>query len=203
VNSKVYCDTRKAAILQCEGDPELDALLTSNPREAMIHLVPLGTITSDHLKTYLSRYKGFYTNVIGFRPTGWTCAMFNYSAFDCVPNIVVLSFVPAAGNNTLPSISSILAKGSTLRDFKHIDLKVSGNSTSTVQVYPVPYSEHSSFYELTCFAMSFSWVRMIATVNVGSESSRGKMKRWVDRWEAERKKRIEDTIVPYRHPDYW
>ncbi|KAF9479593.1 DRMBL-domain-containing protein [Pholiota conissans] len=184
LNSKVYCDSRKAAILRCQGDSELDALLTSNPRDAMIHLVPLGTITSDHLNTYLNRFKGVYTNVIGFRPTGWT-------------------FVPAAGTNTLPTITSILAKGSSLRDFRHTDLKVSGQSTAKLQVYPVPYSEHSSFYELTCFAMSFNWVKMIATVNVGSESSRGKMKRWVDRWEAERNKRIKDTIVPYRHPDYW
>lgn len=35
----------------------------------------------------------------------------------------------------------------------------------------VPYSEHSSFFELTCFALSVPGpdVRMIATVNVGNE----------------------------------
>ena len=72
-----------------------------------------------------------------------------------------------------------------------------------MQVYPVPYSEHSSFYELTCFAMSFSWVKMIATVNVGSESSRTKMAKWVAKWEAERRKRGKDTVVLHHHPDYW
>jgi len=44
---------------------------------------------------------------------------------------------------------------------------------------------------------------MIATVNVGSEASRGKMAKWVSRWEAERKKHNKDYIVPHRHPDYW
>lgn len=51
--------------------------------------------------------------------------------------------------------------------------------------------------------MSFNWVKMIATVNVGSEASRAKMSKWVAKWQAERKKRGKDTIVPHRHPDYW
>lgn len=72
-----------------------------------------------------------------------------------------------------------------------------------IQLYLVPYSEHSSFNELTCFAMSFSWVRIIATVNVGSESGRAKMTKWFAKWEAERKKKASDSIVPYRHPHYW
>ena len=35
----------------------------------------------------------------------------------------------------------------------------------------VPYSEHSSFFELTCFALSVPGpdLKMIATVNVGNE----------------------------------
>lgn len=44
---------------------------------------------------------------------------------------------------------------------------------------------------------------MIATVNVGSESSRGKMAKWVERWEAERKKRGVGIVVTPRHEDYW
>ena len=51
--------------------------------------------------------------------------------------------------------------------------------------------------------MSFSWVKMIATVNVGSESSRAKMAKWVAKWEAERRKRGKDTVVLHHHPDYW
>jgi hypothetical protein len=43
---------------------------------------------------------------------------------------------------------------------------------------------------------------MIATVNVGNEASRVKMMRWMERWEAERKKRDSDIVVP-RSEDYW
>lgn len=72
LDSKVYCDKRKAAILRCQGDQELDAMLTSDPQEASVHLVPLSTIDSDHIKTYLEQFTGSFEKVIGFRPTGWT-----------------------------------------------------------------------------------------------------------------------------------
>ena len=72
VNSKIYCDVRKTAILRCEADPELDVLLTSDPKESFVHLIPLQTISTDCLKTYLQRCQGIYDRVIGFRPTGWT-----------------------------------------------------------------------------------------------------------------------------------
>ncbi|KAG5722809.1 DNA cross-link repair protein pso2/snm1 [Termitomyces sp. T112] len=182
VNSKVYCDSRKAAILRCQADAELNALLTSDPLEATVHLVPLGTITSDRLKAYIERFKGKFSKAAGFRPTGWT-------------------YTPPTGTNELPTIASIVSHPH--RGFNHTSLRPARQSTAALQLFPVPYSEHSSFFELTCFAMSFDWGKMIATVNVGSENSRGKMAKWVGRWEAERKKRGKDEIVPYRHIDYW
>jgi DNA cross-link repair 1A protein len=72
LDTKVYCDARKAAILRCQSDPELHALLTTDPLSAGVHIAPLGTITSDKLKTYMDKFKGTYTRAIGFRPTGWT-----------------------------------------------------------------------------------------------------------------------------------
>jgi len=74
-------------------------------------------------------------------------------------------------------------------------------------LYGVPYSEHSSFYELTCFALSLDWGKMIATVNVGNPKSRGKMERWFEKWQAERTKKAKagerQEVVPYRGPDHW
>ncbi|KAH9893379.1 DRMBL-domain-containing protein [Cubamyces lactineus] len=183
LGTKVYCDSRKAAILRCQDDPELHALLTSDPLAAGVHLVPLGVIASDRLKQYVERWQGHYSKVIGFRPTGWTYTQ---------PN----------GSDTLPSISSVISRSQS-RTFTYANLQPMRNSTSTLQVYGVPYSEHSSFFELTCFALSLDWGRMIATVNVGSETSRGKMAKWIERWEAERKKRGGAKIVEYRAEDYW
>ncbi|XP_006461805.1 hypothetical protein AGABI2DRAFT_185905 [Agaricus bisporus var. bisporus H97] len=183
LDSKIYCDARKTALLRCEDDRELESMLTSRPLEATVHLVPLGTIATDRLKIYMDRFDGTFTRVIGFRPTGWTYAQ-------------------PAGTDQLPSIASILARTSQ-KDFTYVDLHQSPKSTSSIQVYGVPYSEHSSFYELTCFAMSFNWLKVVATVNVNSESSRGKMTKWVERWEGERRKRGTDILVTPRREDYW
>jgi len=72
LQTKVYCDAHKMAILRCQNDPELHALLTKDPREAGVHLLPLGMIASDKLKAYVQRFKGAYSRAVGFRPTGWT-----------------------------------------------------------------------------------------------------------------------------------
>lgn len=47
-------------------------MLTSKPLEAVVHLVPLGTLASDKLKIYVDKFKGHFSKAIGFRPTGWT-----------------------------------------------------------------------------------------------------------------------------------
>jgi DNA cross-link repair 1A protein len=58
---------------------------------------------------------------------------------------------------------------------------------------------------------------MIATVNVGNATSRGKMSKWFEKWEAERKRLVAEKqakmgvnlispgigVIPYRKPDYW
>ncbi|KAI0675859.1 DRMBL-domain-containing protein [Trametes maxima] len=183
LGTKVYCDSRKAAILRCESDPELEALLSTDPATAGVHLVPLGVVSTDRLKQYADRWKGQYTKVVGFRPTGWT-------------------FTAPNGSDTLPAISTVIERSQS-RTFTHANLQPVRNSTATLQLYGVPYSEHSSFFELSCFALSLDWGRMIATVNVGSETSRGKMAKWVERWEAERKKRGGAKMVDFRAEDYW
>ncbi|KAF5377755.1 hypothetical protein D9757_008069 [Collybiopsis confluens] len=183
LGSKIFCDTRKAAILRCQEDPELQALLTRNPLDAQVHIVPLGYVNLDKLKEYSEKYKGHFRKIVGLRPTGWT-------------------YSPPAGTDMTPSIPTIISRGQR-STFTHTDLHLGRGSSSTLQVYPVPYSEHSSFFELTCFAMSLEWGKMIATVNVGSESSRGKMTKWVESWEKERKKNGKGYIVSSRQDDYW
>ncbi|KAG1792628.1 DRMBL-domain-containing protein [Suillus plorans] len=182
LKTKIYCDARKAAILRCQNDPELHALLTKDPNEAGVHVVPLGMIVSDKLEAYVQRFKGTYSRVVGFRPTGWT-------------------YTPPSGSDLSPPISSIISRGQS-RPFTHADLKPMQKSTFAVQMYGVPYSEHSSFFELTCFAMSCDWVKIIATVNVGNEKSRAKMAKWVECWEVD-KKRSKEAMVKPRAADYW
>ena len=162
-------------------------MLTSDPFEAGVHIVPLHMINSDKFEDYLSKWKGRWTKAVGFRPTGWT-------------------YTAPSGTDTLPSIPYIISRDQA-RTFTHAHLKPMRNSTPRLMLYGVPYSEHSSFFELTCFALSLDWGRMVATVNVGSSKSRAKMTRWFEKWQAERTKQEktggECGVVKYRQPEYW
>ena len=117
-------------------------------------------------------------------------------------NLLLSSFSAPSGTETLPAIAPIISR-TQAKTFTHANLTPMKNSTPALQIFGVPYSEHSSFVELTCFALSLDWGRMIATVNVGSEASRGKMAKWFERWEAEKKKRGKIEVVPSRDPEYW
>ncbi|KAJ7091501.1 DNA cross-link repair protein pso2/snm1 [Mycena belliarum] len=183
VNSKIYCDARKRGILRCQPDPELHALLTADPLAADVHILPLGKISLETLQLYLEQFKGAFTKVVGFRPTGWT-------------------YSPPAGAAQPASLAGVIAAAQQ-RTFTHAHLRAARSTSAALQLFPVPYSEHSSFFELTCFALSLRWGRMIATVNVGSEGSRARMARWVQKWDAERKRRGRDAAVPHRRADYW
>jgi len=112
------------------------------------------------------------------------------------------SYSPPAGTSTTPSIASILARPPH-REFTHAHLRPARGSTPAAQLFGVPYSEHSSFFELTCFALSLDWARIVATVNVESAASRAKISAWIARWEAERRKRPPGSVVPYRTLEYW
>jgi len=188
LNSKVYCDARKRSILLCQADPELHSMLTTDPLEASVHLVPLQTIQLDRLQPYLHQLADTFNRVLAFRPTGWT-------------------YTPPAGTDMLPDINNVIRRDQK-RNFTDAYLRPMRGSSRQFMMFGVPYSEHSSFFELTCFALSVPGpdVKMIATVNVGNEKSRGKMKKWFERWQAEKIKRQKaglPPIVEYRHETYW
>ncbi|KAH7105873.1 DRMBL-domain-containing protein [Auriculariales sp. MPI-PUGE-AT-0066] len=190
LNAKIFCDARKRGILQCQTDPELHSLLSNNPRTSQVHVVPLQLINAERMVEYLDKLSGEFDRVVAFRPTGWT-------------------YSPPKGVDLFPAIPLVLSRAQTTKAFNANSLKPSRGSTSRVTLYGVPYSEHSSFYELTAFALSVDWVKMIATVNVGSAASRGKMEKWFEKWAAERKARMRNArgvqkgIVEPRAADYW
>jgi hypothetical protein len=50
LQTKVYCDSRKADTLHCQDDPDLHALLSNDPHTAGVRVVPLSVIASDKLE---------------------------------------------------------------------------------------------------------------------------------------------------------
>ncbi|KPM35482.1 hypothetical protein AK830_g11076 [Neonectria ditissima] len=176
LKSKIFASPGKIKICKQLDDPELTALLTSNPREAQVHMQMLMEIRAETLQEYLNTYKPHFSRIVGFRPSGWNFRPSN---------------AKTVGANTSPgSIQSdqiLHGKGWRTR-FKYRDFVAQRGSTKEAMCFGVPYSEHSSFRELAMFVMSLRIERVIPTVNIGSEQSRKRMKGWIDRWIAERRR---------------
>ncbi|PLW10338.1 hypothetical protein PCANC_19671 [Puccinia coronata f. sp. avenae] len=203
LGTQVYCaDARKVAILKCidEADEEavLQRMLTTNPRAARIHLVNLFALNKPgFLETYLAKYRPHFTHIIGIKPTGW-CYKPSASAVPCNPSALPTFITAFQQHQQARNESSDNAVGQLI-----FPEKVKASIAPFVEIYGVPYSEHSSFFELSCFCMSFDWVRIIPTVNNGNPASRAKMKSWIDRWKTERVRLLSDARAaqPCAAPD--
>jgi DNA cross-link repair 1A protein len=170
LNSKIYAPPGKQRICACLEDPELNARLTSDPREAQVHMTPLFEIRADTLEEYLKDYREHFSRAVGFRPTGW-----NYRP----PNS---RFVES------PQVQTVLHSSNWKSSYSMRELIPQRGSNSRASCFGVPYSEHSSFRELTMFCCALRIDKIIPTVNIGSAKSRERMKAWCERWALEKKK---------------
>ncbi|KAF2850710.1 DRMBL-domain-containing protein [Plenodomus tracheiphilus IPT5] len=170
LKSKIYAPPNKQRICKALEDPELNALLTTDPRSAQVHMTPLFEIRAETLDDYLRDYADTFSRAVGFRPSGW-----NYRP-------------PNSRFTESPAVQTVLHSQNWKSSFSMKDLAPQRGSTSRASCFGVPYSEHSSFRELTMFCCALRIDKVIPTVNVGSAKSREKMKAWCERWAVEKKK---------------
>lgn len=63
----------KRAVLEAMGLPaEYKELLTTDDRAARLHAVPLWRVSLKHMARLLKHYRGRFTTIVGFQPTGWS-----------------------------------------------------------------------------------------------------------------------------------
>ncbi|KAH9873855.1 hypothetical protein IAQ61_004482 [Plenodomus lingam] len=170
LKSKIYAPPNKQRICKALEDPELDALLTTDPRDAQVHMTPLFEIRAETLDDYLRDYADTFSRAVGFRPSGW-----NYRP-------------PNSRFTESPAVQTVLHSQNWKSSFSMKDLAPQRGSTSRASCFGVPYSEHSSFRELSMFCCALRIDKIIPTVNVGSAKSREKMKAWCERWAVDKKK---------------
>ncbi|KAK6501752.1 hypothetical protein TWF481_009579 [Arthrobotrys musiformis] len=170
LNCKIYAPANKQRICAALEDEELNSRLTSDPHAAQVHMTPLMEIRPETLKDYLLSFKQRFTKIVGFRPSGW-----NYRP-------------PTGRLVDSPQVQTVLNSQAWKSNYGVAQMVPQRGSTAEVKCFGVPYSEHSSFRELTAFCCALDIVRIIPTVNVGSAKSREKMKMWFEKWAAEKKK---------------
>lgn len=168
---KIYAPPAKQRVCSCLEDDELSSLLTDDPLAAQIHMQTMFEIRADTLAEYLASMKPHFSRVVGFRPTGW-----NYRP-------------PSSGRQLdHPPVSAVLHDRAWRTRFTVKDLVPQRGSTKDSSCFGVPYSEHSSFRELSMFCCALRIGRVIPTVNVGSRASRERMRAWIERWEGEKRR---------------
>jgi hypothetical protein len=197
LRTKIFASPGKRRMCAQLGDPELTALLTDDPAEGQVHMQMLMEIRAETLAEYLESYRAHFGRIVGFLPTGW-----NYRPATGSGGAGMGSGAAAAGSGSvgigrnvganLPPSSvpttQLLHGGGWRTRFTVRDLVPQRGSTREAMCFGVPYSEHSSFRELALFLMALRIEKVVPTVNVGSEPSRRRMKGWIDRWMAERRR---------------
>ncbi|XP_075224374.1 uncharacterized protein LOC142326088 isoform X2 [Lycorma delicatula] len=71
-NCNIWAEPQKVKILHCLNEPQLIRRLTNNSAEAQVHVLSMFNITFDKLEKYFEKYNHVYTNIVAFRPTGWS-----------------------------------------------------------------------------------------------------------------------------------
>lgn len=171
LDCRIWAPPRKQKICAALEDPELTSRMTTDPHEAQIHMQSLMEIRAETLQDYLNSLKPHFSRIVGFRPSGW-----NYRT----PNSRLIDS---------PSVAAVLTGENWRSKYTMADLHPQRGSTHEATCFGVPYSEHSSFRELTMFCCALRIEKVVPTVNVGSAASRAKMKMWIDRWLTERRKK--------------
>ncbi|ORZ05384.1 DNA repair metallo-beta-lactamase-domain-containing protein [Absidia repens] len=181
LKSKIYVTAHKRYLLKCQENPELENMLTDDPLEAHVHIVPLNHIKAENMHAYMKKLSPRFTNMIAFRPTGWT-------------------YRPSKAQATEMSIGS-LSQVTIAPTDRTLYLKPS-HSSPTLKIYGVPYSEHSSFRELASFIASLNINHVVPTVNYEAEKGQQRMLKYLEKWQQDKQgKPI--NIVPYPAESHW
>lgn len=135
--------------------PEQKALLTTDDREASLHVVPLWMISQQHMVKLLKHYRGrFSTGESSCAWLGGACNMDWYFTTPPLPLPPVVGFKPTGWTHD-KSAGQTRARGRK-------------QQRGTVITYQVPYSEHSSFSEPREFVRWFQPLRIVPSVNSDS-----------------------------------
>lgn len=193
----------KVDLVKSFDDSHLNQVLTNDDlggpdSECTIHLVPMKIVSSlEELSNYFNhnRYFDKFERCVGLRPTGWSFlnkyasiskdeedlnmkhnSDLNRLSSSCHDLVKIMKTQPKFSfiENILPQ-SPLLSLISKSKKVNHDE--------SLYRIYTLPYSEHSSFRELSFFAIFLKIKEIIPTVNISDESSIIKMDSIIRSWE--------------------
>ncbi|KAI8879945.1 DRMBL-domain-containing protein [Backusella circina FSU 941] len=172
LDSKIYVTDDRKQILDCQENKDIADRLINDPLKAQIHVVQLNTIKGDNMREYLEKYKSAFDRIIAIKPTGWA---YKSSLPSTVQSTSLYDVVVPPTERSLPLSPSC--------------------NWDNIQIYGVPYSEHSSFRELASFIATLESKRIIPTVKTPEE-----MIDLLEQWQGER---VVGRAIDCMNEDHW
>ncbi|OWB78683.1 catalytic activity protein [[Candida] boidinii] len=169
LNLKIYCNFTKRETIKLFEWNELIELINDDPFNSQIHLVPMRDITNlNSVKNYFKNFSKKFNNIIAITPTGWTFnSKYAKKEEDNTNNF----------NDHENIIMNLLNNKST--EFNINSIESNFKKDSIYNLIKIPYSEHSSFRELTFFSIFLNYNEIIPTVNLNEIN---KLLIWIKLW---------------------
>ncbi|KAJ2454585.1 repair protein PSO2 SNM1 [Coemansia sp. RSA 2336] len=186
LGARIYATAAKRRILECLGSQSLMQML-SDSMSAQVHVVEMSRVNMRGLSEYLevAQKHAPFSSIVAFKPTGWSHApgalYRQQPPGPDPPDPAVLRQLVAQNSQDPAQLIQRLAQISLLQSsnqFTVDSLKPRGASAS-VTIFPVPYSEHSSFAELGRFVCSFNTKHVVPTVSCDAANAR-----WLQHWQS-------------------
>ena len=176
LRTKLYVrsDTVKRKLIDRYKEWFPDGLITHVASESCVHLVPFEVISSkDSISNYMKVLPPIYEDVIAFSPTGWAYA----NRLRYIPEQAIRERF-ACPDKRYKFVTDLL-HDATVDSFTTDSLKTQYNQSKRYQLFRIPYSEHSSFKDLSIFATTIQMNAIRSTVNLASLEMH---RMWFDTW---------------------
>ncbi|KAJ2774402.1 repair protein PSO2 SNM1 [Coemansia nantahalensis] len=198
LGSRIYVTSDKLRMLRAVGSPSLLALLTTDMGSAQVHVAPLGHITLQRMAEYLAAAQATgapFSRIVAFKPTGWSHAGPGFGA-RALPLPAPPQPPAAADADRAWAEGGAAGLAAALAGAARMDgwdgsggdcwpgaagLRPHGAAAKVV-VFPVPYSEHSSFGELAAFVCSLKARHVVPTVPAAGGQDH-LAARWLQHWQ--------------------
>lgn len=182
----------KLDIIRTYDNEYLSKYVTNEDRgdekcQCVVHLVPMNIVGSKgEISNYFThnKYYDTFEQCVGLRPTGWS---FQEKKTEGVNNDEVLedygdweTTINMPRAHAINTIADIMLEQPP---YAFIDVAPSKTNKAPYNIYSLPYSEHSSFRELSYFGIFFNIGKIIPTVNTHNEWSIKRMDDIIAQWE--------------------
>ncbi|KAJ1831714.1 repair protein PSO2 SNM1 [Coemansia sp. RSA 2711] len=188
LGARIYVAPAKRRMLECLGSPALLSMLAADMADAQVHVVEMSKLNVRGMAEYLQSAPGRFSGVVAFRPTGWSHAGSHYAKPEPDEEPEPLDLAPveqALRRGDREHAAGLLARAARMAGDSAFDagqLRARGTA-GAVAVFPVPYSEHSSFAELARFVCALEAAHVVPTVSAGSAGADAAGARWLQHWQ--------------------